>query len=159
MVVLSKILPLVALGAGLLFAANIFSRPAAASASARALGESGFAIGSSLSSVGTGASHLGGGIGQGLAGLLQPFWEIKNLLATPIFDSNVAGSANISSVAQSSGETNRGISRPTSNTITWSGGTTSTSPSTSANISSTTGSYGGGHISGSVGSSVAGWGI
>ena len=101
MVVLSKILPLVVIGAGLLFAANIFSRPAAATASARALGQTGYSVGASLSSVGTGAAHLGSGIGKGIAGLLQPAWEIKNLFTS--VSNSVAGAANTSPVAQNQG--------------------------------------------------------
>ena len=124
MVVLSKILPLVLIGAGLLFAANIFGRPAAASASASALGETGTAIGGTLSSIGSGVSALGGGIGSGLSGLLQPAWEIKNLFTA--FSNNVAGSANVSPVAQDEGQTVQTINRPSSSTITWSSGKTAT---------------------------------
>ena len=139
MVILSKILPLVLIGAGLLFAANIFSRPAAASASASALGETGYSIGSSLSSVGTGVAHLGSGIGKGLAGLLQPAWEIKNLFAS--FSNNVAGSANVSPVAQNEGNItctsvkcwDSSINPDTqatvpSSTITWTSGATAQVP-------------------------------
>jgi hypothetical protein len=144
MVVLSKILPLVAIGAGLLFAANIFSRPAAATASAQALGATGYSIGSSLSSVGTGASHLGSGIGKGLAGLLQPAWEIKNLFTS--LSNSVAGSANTSPVAQNEGReseygshyhgsdefgrttTTQLMKDNPASTITWSNGSSATVP-------------------------------
>ena len=130
--ILSKILPILALGVGVIFLGNALTRPASASATAGALGETGSALGGTLSSFGSGAKELGQGVGGGLAGLFQPFWEIKNLIATPVFDSNVAGAANVSSVAQSSGETNRGVSRPSSSTITWSGGTTRSVPTLSA---------------------------
>ena len=129
---LSKILPLAAVGLGIIFLGNAISRPASASATAGALGQTGAAIGESLGNIGTGAKALGQGTGAGLAGLFQPFWEIKNLIATPVFDSNVAGSANVSSVAQISGETNQGVNRPSSSTITWSGGTTASVPTLSA---------------------------
>ena len=131
---LGKILPIAALGAAVIFFGNIISRPASASASAGALGETGSAIGNVLSNLGSGASDLGVGFGEGGVGLLKPIWEIKNLMAMVpvVYDANVAGAANSSAVAQSEGETNRGVSRPSSSTITWSGGTTATVPSLSA---------------------------
>jgi len=131
---LGKILPIAAVGAAILFLGNIFSRPASASASAGALGETGSAIGNVLSNLGSGASELGIGIGTGGVGLLKPLWEIKNLMAMVpvVYDANVAGAANSSAVAQSEGETVRNVSRPSSSTITWSGGTTATVPSLSA---------------------------
>jgi|TARA_B100001167_G_C16769155_1_gene306051 hypothetical protein len=129
---LSKILPIVALGVGVIFLGNALTRPASASATATALGQTGSALSGTLGSLGGAAQGLGEGVGSGVVGLLKPFWEIKNLIATPIFDSNVAGAANVSSVAQSSGETNRGVSRPSSSTITWSGGTTRSVPTLSA---------------------------
>ena len=131
---LGKILPIAALGAAILFLGNIFSRPASASASAGALGETGSALGSTLSSLGAGLSDLGIGLGEGGVGLFKPFWEVKNLMATVpvVYDANVAGAANSSAVAQSEGETVRNVSRPSSSTITWSGGTTATVPSLSA---------------------------
>ena len=133
---LSKILPLVAIGAALALLANIFARPQSALASAGALGETGTAIGGTLSSLGLGASNLGGGIGAGLSGLLQPAWEIKNLFEA--FSSNVAGSANISPVAQITGPTpGTGVprdangGRSNSSTITWSSGAAATVPTLS----------------------------
>ena len=131
---LGKILPIAALGAAILFLGNIFSRPAEASASAGALGETGSAIGDVLSSIGSGLSDLGTGAGEGGVGLFKPFWEVKNLMATVpvVYDANVVGAANSSAVAQSQGETVRNVSRPSSSTITWSGGTTATVPSLSA---------------------------
>ena len=132
--IFSKILPIAIIGAGLLFLGNIFSRPAAASLSAGALTETGSAIGNVLSNLGSGASNLGIGLGEGGVGFLKPIWEIKNLMATVpvVYDSNVAGAANSSAVAQSEGETVNNISRPSSSTITWSGGTTASVPSLSA---------------------------
>ena len=132
--IIGKILPIAALGAAILYFGNIISRPAHASASAGALGETGSAIGRIFSNLGSGASELGIGFGEGGVGLLKPFWEIKNLMATVpvVYDSNVAGAANSSAVAQSEGETVRNVNRPTSSTITWSGGTTATVPTLSA---------------------------
>ena len=130
---LGKILPIAALGTAVIYFGNIISRPASASASAGALGETGSAIGNVLSNLGSGASELGIGIGEGGVGLLKPIWEIKNLMAMVpvVYDANVAGAANSSAVAQSEGETVRNVSRPSSSTITWSGGTTATVPSLS----------------------------
>jgi len=132
--IIGKILPIAAVGAAILFLGNIFSRPASASASAGALGETGSAIGSALSSLGSGLSDLGIGVGEGGVGLFKPFWEVRNLMATVpvVYDANVAGAANSSAVAQSEGETVRNVNRPSSSTITWSGGTTATVPSLSA---------------------------
>ena len=130
--ILSKIFPLLAVGLGVIFLGNALTQPKSASLTAGALSATGSAFGGTLGSIGTGAKELGQGVGGGLAGLFQPFWEIKNLIATPVFDSNIAGAANISSVAQSSGETNRGVSSPSSSTITWSGGTTRSVPTLSA---------------------------
>ena len=75
MVVWSKIIPLVAVGAGLLFLINAFTRPAHASQTAGAIQES---I-SSLGTAGASIQTLGRGIGGGIAGLFQPLWEISNL--------------------------------------------------------------------------------
>jgi len=132
--IFSKILPIALICGAILYFGNIISRPAAASASASAFGETGSAIGRVLSNLGSGASELGIGIGEGGVGLLKPLWEVKNLMAMVpvVYDSNVAGAANSSAVAQSEGETVRNVSRPSSSTITWSGGTTASVPSLSA---------------------------
>ena len=130
--ILSKILPLLAVGVGVIFLGNALARPTAASQTAGALGETGSALGAAIGDIGGGAKALGTGVGGGLAGLFQPFWEIKNLIATPVFDSNVSGAANTSPVAQISGETNQGVNRPSSSTITWSSGTTRSVPTLSA---------------------------
>ena len=132
--IFSKILPIAALGAAVIYFGNIISRPASASLSAGALGETGSAIGNVLSNLGSGASDLGIGLGEGGVGFLKPIWEIKNLMATVpvVYDSNVAGAANSSAVAQSEGETVSNTNQPSTSTITWSGGTTATVPSLSA---------------------------
>ena len=123
--ILSKILPLLALGIGVIFLGNALTRPASASLTAGALGETGSALAGTLSSLGTGASDLGSGVGKGLAGLFQPFWEVKNLLGV-IPSPNVAGSANVSAAAQTQAG-NKG-----SSTITWSSGSSASVPSLSA---------------------------
>ena len=131
--ILGKILPIAVIGAAIIYFGNIISRPAAASASAGAFGETGSAIGNVLSNLGSGASQLGIGIGQGGVGLLKPFWEVKNLMASVpvVYDAAVAGAANSSAVAQSAGETVNNVSKPSSSTITWSSGTTATVPTLS----------------------------
>ena len=123
--ILSKILPLLAIGVGVIFLGNALTRPASASLTAGALGETGSALGGTLSSLGIGASDLGSGVGKGLAGLFQPFWEVKNLLGV-IPSPNVAGSANVSVAAQQQAG-NKG-----SSTITWTNGTSASVPSLSA---------------------------
>ena len=132
--IIGKILPIALIGAAIIYFGNIISRPASAAESAGALGQTGTAIGRIFSNLGSGASELGIGIGEGGVGLLKPIWEIKNLMATVpvVYDANVAGAANSSAVAQSEGETVRNVSRPSSSTITWSGGTTATVPTLSA---------------------------
>jgi len=126
--VLSKILPLLALGVGVIFLGNALTRPASATLTAGAIGETGASIGSTLSSLGSGASDLGSGVGSGLAGLLKPIWEVKNLINLPseVQNTNVSGAANSSAVAQSEG------GNTTSSTITWSSGTSRSVPSLSA---------------------------
>jgi len=105
MVILGKILPLVAVGAAMLFIINAFTRPAQATASASALSSTFGSIGTAGQSIAT----LGEGIGAGLAGLFQPFWEISNLFER--FGSLSVGSANVSAAAhQGSGEGNASTS-------------------------------------------------
>ena len=94
MVVISKILPLLAAGLGLVFLVNAITRPAHAQQTAGALSST---FGS-LGSAGSAIAGLGQGIGSGLAGLFQPIWEISNLFER--FSSLAVGSANVSPVAQ-----------------------------------------------------------
>jgi len=93
MVIIGKILPLVAVGAAMLFIINAFTRPAQATASASALSSTFGSIGTAGQSIAT----LGQGIGSGLAGLFQPFWEISNLFER--FGSLSVGTANVSAAA------------------------------------------------------------
>jgi len=94
MVVISKILPLLAAGLGLVFLVNAITRPAHAQQTAGALSST---FGS-LGSAGSAIAGLGQGIGSGLAGLFQPIWEVSNLFER--FSSLAVGSANVSPVAQ-----------------------------------------------------------
>ena len=135
MVVWSKILPIAALGVGILFLANAFTRPAAATDTARALTEQVSVLGAAGESI----SQFGGGIGSGLAGLFKPVWEFSNLIER--FSSLSSGSANVSPVSQELGGY---ASYPTSPTYTTSSGTTQASPT------STPTSAQGGYSSGAI---------
>ena len=119
MVVWSKIIPIAALGVGILFLANAFSRPAAATSTARALTEQISVLGSAGSSI----EQLGQGVGGGLSGLFKPVWEFSNLIER--FSSLSSGSANVSPVSQDLGGY---ASMPSSPTYTTSSGTDSPSP-------------------------------
>ena len=118
MVVLSKILPLLAAGVGIMFLVNAFTRPAHATQTAGAISDT-------LTAFGRGGSAAGVGIGEGLAGLFKPVWEVSNLIER--FSSLASGSANVGPVAQET--TSPGS--PSSSTITWNSGTTATVPSLS----------------------------
>ena len=142
MVVWSKIVPLAALGVGILFLANAFSRPAAATSTARALTEQVSVLGAAGSNI----RQLGQGVGGGLSGLFQPLWEVSNLIER--FSTLSTGAANVSPVSQTLGgyatspssptyTTSTGTDSPTptaspTSTITWSSGQTATVPTLSA---------------------------
>ena len=76
---LSKIVPLAAVGLGIAFLANVLTKPGQASESAGALGQTLGAFGSGLGSLGGGISGLLTGIGQGSAKLLDPLFSLKTL--------------------------------------------------------------------------------
>ena len=97
MVVLSKILPLLAAGVGIMFLVNAFTRPAHASQTAGAISETFAAFGRG----GAAAGEFGQGIGTGLAGLFKPVWEVSNLFER--FSSLASGSANVGPVSQVEG--------------------------------------------------------
>jgi hypothetical protein len=143
MVVWSKIFPIAALGVAILFVANAFQRPAAATSTARALTEQVATIGAA----GQNIEVFGRGVGGGLAGLLQPIWEVSNLIER--FSTLSSGAANVSPVSQELGgyasypssptyTTSSGTNQPTptptpsTSTITWSSGQTATVPTLSA---------------------------
>jgi hypothetical protein len=135
MVVWSKIVPIAALGVGMLFLANAFTRPAAATSTAQALTESVSVLGAA----GTSISQLGGGIGSGLAGLFQPVWEFANLIER--FSTLSSGAANVSPVSQELGGY---ASMPSSPTYTTSSGSTTASPTSTPTGAS------GGYTSGAI---------
>ena len=122
MVVWSKIVPIAALGIGILFLANAFTRPAAATSTARALTEQVSVLGTAGSSI----EQLGQGVGGGLSGLFKPLWEVSNLIER--FSTLASGSANVSPVSQDLGGY---ASMPSSTTYTTSSGTDSPSPTSS----------------------------
>ena len=122
--VIGKITGYLALGLVGAFLINALVRPQSALGTGAALQETG----SGIASIGAGIGESLRSIGSGSAKLLDPLFSLKDL----VFDSNVAGAANVSSVAQSSGETNKGVLTPSSSTITWSGGTTRSVPTLSA---------------------------
>jgi len=153
MVVWSKIVPIAALGVGILFLANAFTRPAAATSTARALTEQVSVLGTAGSSI----KLLGQGVGGGLAGLFQPLWEVSNLIER--FSTLASGSANVSPVSQELGGY---ADFPTSPTYTTSSGTDSPQVTPTASTSSGYWSGAGGSItSGTFGSkdTSSGWGL
>jgi len=153
MVVWSKIVPIAALGVGILFLANAFSRPAAATSTARALTEQVSVLGAAGSSI----EQLGQGVGGGLSGLFKPVWEFSNLIER--FSNLSSGSANVSPVSQDLGGY---ASFPTSPTYTTSSGTSlPTVTPTASTSASSWGGAGGTISSGSFGSvdTSHGWGL
>jgi hypothetical protein len=118
--VIGRLTGYLALGLVGAFLINALVRPASAIGTGAALTETGIGIGS----IGQGIGESIRSIGSGSAKLLDPLFSLKDL----IYDAKVSGAANVSPVAQNSGEG----SRPTTSTITWSGGTTRTVPTLSA---------------------------
>jgi len=97
--VLSKVIPIAAVGIGLAFLYNILQKPGAASESAGALGQTFFSIGSGLGSVGGGIQDFLTGIGTGSAKLLNPLFTLKTLFygddsADTIFQENADTASN-----------------------------------------------------------------
>ena len=118
--VIGRLTGYLALGLVGAFLLNALVRPQSALGTGAALTETGLGIGA----IGQGLGESLRSIGSGSAKLLDPLFSLKDL----IYDAKVSGSANISAVAQNQGEG----ARPTSSTITWSGGTTRTVPTLSA---------------------------
>ena len=121
--VIGKITSYLALGLVGAFLLNSIIRPGSAIGTGAALQETG----SGISAIGQGIGDSLRSIGSGSAKLFDPLFSLKDL----IYSSDVAGAANVSPTAQVEGETNDGILRPSSSTITWSGGTTRSVPSLS----------------------------
>ncbi len=77
---IKNIIPIAVVGVGLAFLYNVVAKPAQATASAGALGQTLGAFGTGLSSVGVGAQSLLTGIGSGSAKLLDPLFSLKTLV-------------------------------------------------------------------------------
>ena len=121
--VIGKIGGYLALGLVGAFLINALARPQEAIATGAALSSTGVGIGGIGEGIGTALRS----IGSGSAKLFDPLFTLRDL----VYDSSVSGAANVSPVAQISGETNQGVNRPSSSTITWSSGTTASVPSLS----------------------------
>ena len=121
--VIGKIGGYLALGLVGAFLLNALIRPQSALGTGAALQETGQGIGA----IGKGIGDSIRAVGSSSAKLLDPLFSLRDL----IYSSNVSGAANVSPVAQNQGETNYGISTPSSSTITWSSGTTASLPSLS----------------------------
>ena len=121
--VIGKITSYLALGLVGLFLLNTLIRPGSAIGTGAALQETG----SGIKAIGQGVGASLSSLGTGGADLFKPLWELKNL----IYSSSVPGAASVGPSAQVEGETNYGVLKPSSSTITWSSGTTATVPSLS----------------------------
>jgi len=122
--VIGKITSYLALGLVGAFLLNTLIRPSSALGTAGALQETGKGI----ASIGAGIGDSLRSIGSGSSKLLDPLFSLKDLV---YYTADVAGSANAGAVAQEQGETNYGVLKPSSSTITWSSGTTASVPSLS----------------------------
>ena len=121
--VIGKIGGYLALGLVGAFLINALVRPQSALGTGAALTETGTGI----ASIGAGIGDSLRSIGSGSAKLFDPLFTLRDL----VYSSDVAGAANVSAVAQVQGETNNGVLKPSSSTITWSSGTTASVPSLS----------------------------
>jgi len=125
--VIGKIGSFLALGLVGAFLLNTLIRPASASATGGALQETGLGI----ASIGSGIGDSLQSIGEGASKLFNPLFTLRDLVWSP----GVAGSANMSPVAQKQGDTANRINTG-SNTVTWSSRNTTSTPGGGANISS-----------------------
>jgi len=130
---LTKILPIAAVGLGIAFLYNVLNKPGQASESAAALGQTFASFGSGLGSLGGGISGLLTGIGQGSAKLLDPLFTLKTLF----YGSNSVGTI---LQEQSSTASNTTRSNPVVNTASDQPGVT---PETAATATSTADENGG----------------
>ena len=121
--VIGKITSYLALGLVGAFLLNTLIRPGSAIGTGAALQETG----SGIKAIGQGIGASLSSLGTGGADLFKPLWELKNL----IYSSSVPGAASVGPSAQVEGETNYGVLKPSSSTITWSSGTTASVPSLS----------------------------
>jgi len=121
--VIGKITSYLALGLVGAFLLNALIRPASAIGTGGALQETGTGI----KAIGEGIGESLRSIGSGSSKLLDPLFSLKDL----IYSSSVPGAASVGPTAQVEGETNYGVLKPSSSTITWSSGTTASVPSLS----------------------------
>ena len=77
---IKNIIQIAVVGLGLAFLYNVVAKPAQATASAGALGQTLGSFGAGLSSIGGGAESFLGGIGRGSAKLLDPLFSLKTLV-------------------------------------------------------------------------------
>ena len=122
--VIGKITSYLALGLVGAFLLNALIRPASAIGTGSALQETG----SGIAAIGAGIGSSLRSIGSGSAKLLDPLFSLRDLV---YYTSDVAGAASVGAVSQEQGETNDGVLKPSSSTITWSSGTTASVPSLS----------------------------
>ena len=122
--VIGKITSYLALGLVGAFLLNTLIRPASAIGTGSALQETG----SGIAAIGAGIGSSLRSIGSGSAKLLDPLFSLRDLV---YYTSDVAGAASVGAVSQEQGETNDGVLKPSSSTITWSSGTTASVPSLS----------------------------
>ena len=125
--VIGKIGSYLALGLVGAFLLNTLIRPQSALGTGAALQETG----SGIASIGAGIGESLRSIGSGSAKLFDPLFTLRDLVWSP----GVAGSANMSPVAQKQGDTANRINTG-SNTVTWSSRNTTSTPGGGANISS-----------------------
>jgi len=132
--VLSKVIPLAAVGIAIAFLYNIINKPGAASESAGALGQTLYSFGGGLGSVGGGIQDFLTGVGTGSAKLLNPLFTLKTLFY---------GDDSPSTIFQENADTasNTTVTDPVVNTASDQPGVTPTSPAGSTVTHSSGGSY------------------
>ncbi len=121
--VIGKITSYLALGLVGAFLLNTLIRPQSALGTSAALQETG----SGIASIGAGIGESLRSIGSGSAKLFDPLFTLRDL----VYSSDVSAAAGVGAVNQAQGETNNGVSTPSSSTITWSNGTSASVPSLS----------------------------
>ena len=143
---LTKILPIAAVGLGIAFLYNVINKPGQASESAGALGQTLFSVGGGLGNIGGGINDFLTGIGTGSAKLLDPLFTLKTLFygdnsVDAIFQENADTASNTTRtdpiVNTASDQPGVTPSSPAGSTVTHSSGYTSGQTTTTA--SGTTG--------------------
>jgi hypothetical protein len=131
--ILTKILPIAAVGLGISFLYNVLNKPGQASESAGALGQTLFSVGGGLGNIGGGINDFLSGIGTGSAKLLDPLFTLKTLFF---------GDDAISTILQENAETasNTTVVDPVVNTASDQPGVTPSAPATSTVTHSSGGS-------------------